>query len=125
MIVMPNRKFSENHIENLTKAVDRKISMDILLTYNTSSVKMNKAIEILKKIIIEQKNTKKDCTVYFSDFGQFSLNISVIYWIVGGMNDWDITVETKNTINLKIKEEFEKAGIEFAFPTQTLYLKKE
>jgi small-conductance mechanosensitive channel len=33
-------------------------------------------------------------------------------------------MDIQQEINFKIKEEFEKRGIKFAYPTQTLYLDK-
>ncbi|MDO8627106.1 MAG: mechanosensitive ion channel family protein, partial [Candidatus Diapherotrites archaeon] len=48
------------------------------------------------------------------------LNMLVIYWVI----DLDKKFDIMSEVNFKIKEEFEKAKIEFAFPTQTVYLKK-
>ena len=58
--------------------------------------------------------------VYFNDLGSTSLNIFVIYWYAPP-NYWDY-MEHAQQFNLRLFEEFEQAGIEFAFPTQTLYL---
>ena len=58
--------------------------------------------------------------VYFNDFNAESLNIFVIYWYAPP-NYWDY-MDHGQRLNLRIFEEFEKAGLEFAFPTQTLYL---
>jgi MscS family membrane protein len=60
--------------------------------------------------------------VGFTDFKDFSLNIFVMFYI--NEKDYVKIVETQNAVNLEIKEKFEKQKIEFAFPTQTLYLKK-
>lgn len=49
-----------------------------------------------------------------------SLNIFVIYWFAPPAY-WDYMAHAQR-INFRLFEEFEKAGIEFAFPTQTLYL---
>ena len=58
--------------------------------------------------------------VFFKDMGATSLDISVIYWFAPPTY-WDY-MDHAQRLNLRIFEEFEKAGIEFAFPTQTLYL---
>jgi MscS family membrane protein len=58
--------------------------------------------------------------VYFTEYMADSLNILVIYWYVPP-DYWDY-LEHAQRVNLRIFEEFEKAGIEFAFPTQTVYL---
>ena len=58
--------------------------------------------------------------VFFNDYNADSLNLFVIYWYPPPVH-WDY-LEHAQRLNLRIFEEFEKAGIEFAFPTQTLYL---
>jgi MscS family membrane protein len=125
MVVIPNRKFSENHIENITKATERKVTLELGVAYNTKNNNVKKAIEIVEKTILEHEKTKKECYVYFDDFGESALKISATYWIPKGYQLFPMFAKAKNEINLRIKEEFEKAGIEFAYPTQTLYVKKE
>jgi len=44
----------------------------------------------------------------------------LIYWI----KDLNQILETKDEINFEIKKAFEKEKINFAFPSQTVYLKK-
>ena len=58
--------------------------------------------------------------VNFTEFGDFSKNIMVIYWVTDKNNYFEIV----DKINLKIMESFEKNKIEFAFPTQTIELVK-
>jgi MscS family membrane protein len=58
--------------------------------------------------------------VFFNDYNADSLNILVIYWYAPAAY-WDFLARAQK-VNLRIFEEFEKEGIEFAFPTQTLYL---
>ncbi|MFA5032305.1 MAG: mechanosensitive ion channel family protein, partial [bacterium] len=40
-------------------------------------------------------------------------------------NDYNKYMDIQQTINLTLKEEFEKRRIEFAYPTQTVYVNKE
>ncbi|MEK6868396.1 MAG: mechanosensitive ion channel family protein, partial [Nanoarchaeota archaeon] len=80
-----------------------------------------KAIEVVRKVVTEQEGVKNDkCDVFFDQFGDFSLNLVVIYWIT----DLDKIFEIKSAINFKIKEAFEKEKIEFAYPTRVVYNKK-
>jgi MscS family membrane protein len=58
--------------------------------------------------------------VYFNDYNAESLNLFLIYWYAPPA--WWDYMDHAHRLNLRIFEEFEKAGIEFAFPTQTLYL---
>ncbi len=39
--------------------------------------------------------------------------------------DYNIYMDCQERINLKLVEEFQKAGVEFAYPTRTLYIEKQ
>ncbi len=58
--------------------------------------------------------------VYFTSFGDFSLNIQMIYWY-HPPEYWDYLAFAQR-VNLDILTRFNNAGIEYAFPSQTLYL---
>jgi len=60
--------------------------------------------------------------VHFTEFGDFSLNFGVIYYM--RTKDYAKYRDTQQEINFAIKEAFEKEGIEMAFPTQTIFLNK-
>ena len=58
--------------------------------------------------------------VYFSDFNADSLNLLVIYWY-HPPDYWKFMVFSE-WFNKEVFRRFNDEGIEFAFPTQTLYL---
>lgn len=125
LLTIPNAMLADNIVENVTKIPKVKISQRFTLTYDTSSQKLQKAKEIIKNAIMEEEFTDKgNFWIWFDDFGASSLDIQVIYFGTLSMDDWPQRVEFKERINFKIKEEFEKAKIEFAYPTQTIELKK-
>ena len=122
VVVVPNRILSSNALENISKRQMRKETMKLGLVYDTSVSKLEKAKEIVKKIILNNKSTDDVVFVSFDSFGDFSLNISVVYWIKE--LDYDKYLVAKDNINIEIKKQFEKAKIEFAHPTQTIELRK-
>jgi MscS family membrane protein len=77
-------------------------------------------MEIIKDIVKKHKSTTDDVCVYFDQFADSSLNITVIYWI----KDLDNIFQTRSDINMEIKKRFEKEKLDFAFPTRTVYAKK-
>ena len=87
------------------------------MTYDTSPDKIEEALRILTEIVSSAGRTEDEYTVWFSGFGDFSLNVSAIYFIRKGEH-WALV---PNEINLAILKRFNEAGLEFAFPTQTLY----
>jgi MscS family membrane protein len=61
--------------------------------------------------------------VYFNEFNSASLNIMMIYWVKPA--NWWLFQEVNEKVNLEMMRRFAETGIEFAFPTQTLYLKND
>jgi MscS family membrane protein len=117
IVTIPNHKFTESSVENISCEPSRKISLNLALTYDTTSVKMKKAMDILNAINRKNINTEDSAYVTFNSFGDFSMNLSFVYYIKSGEN----ISETKTTINLEILNQFTSSGLEFAYPTQTLY----
>ena len=126
LLTIPNAMLADNIVENVTKVPRVKVSMVIGVTYDTSAKKLRKAKEIINKALEEHKETdEKSAWIYFDNFGAYSLNIQVIYYAKKlKMSDWPARVYMKEDINFAIKEGFEKSGIEMAFPTQTIEMKK-
>jgi small-conductance mechanosensitive channel len=60
---------------------------------------------------------------HFSSFGNFSLNFEAVYFVESG--DYNTYMDVQQKINLYLYEEFEKKGIEFAYPTQTIFMAKD
>ena len=117
-LVIPNAQISDTVLENISREKARKVRLNIGVEYGTPQKKMLEAEKILKEIIKKNKSTDDESVVSFTEFGDSSLNILVLYWI----KDLDKILETKNEVNLTIKERFEKAGINMAFPTRTVHL---
>jgi MscS family membrane protein len=121
-VIIPNKIFANNEIENIQREPAKKITVNLGLTYDTKPKEMEKALKILEKI--HDKNLDlltKDKYIAFMGFGDFSLNITFIYYMKRSAGYF----EPQNKINLEILEEFNKAGLNFAFPTQTIELLKK
>jgi MscS family membrane protein len=122
LVIIPNSNLSGSIITNISSAPKRKTVWTIGLTYNTSVKKIEQAKKIIEKAIIQCKLCDKEPIIAFDGFGDSSLNILIVFFTKTG--GWGDMVKAKNEVGLYIKKEFEKAKIEFAFPTQTIHLKK-
>ena len=121
-MIVPNAKIADSVVENVSAEKARKTKMTLGLTYDTSNKKIEQAVEIVREIIKKNEHTEDDSRVYFTGFGDFSLNVLVIYWI----KNLDEILPARHAINMEIKKQFEKAKIDFAFPTQTIeFVKKK
>ncbi|MFA5931691.1 MAG: mechanosensitive ion channel family protein [archaeon] len=120
MNTVPNSDLSASVVKNITSEPDKRIITNLGLTYNTTSKKLANAKQILAKVINSNKNCKKEPIIYFNEYQASAVNLQIIYYITDKVN-WQ---KVQDEVNSTIKEEFEKAKIEFAYPTQVLYLKK-
>lgn len=116
MVTIPNHKFTDSIVENVTAEPARKIRVDLGLTYETTPDQIERAIEILNEIVVKHVGTEDDTIIWFSGFGDFSLNVSTIYYV---KKEADVTL-TPGAVNLEILRRFNAEHFNFAFPTQTL-----
>jgi len=122
LITVPNKTMGNATITNITRRPNIKTVMDIGVAYDTSMDKLNRAIALLNEICRAHPKTT-DLIVSFNQFAASSLNIRVIHWY--DSTDFKEYLAGIQGINLKIKEQFDREGISFAFPTQTLYVKQD
>lgn len=130
LVTIPNAKIVSDAVENVGRRPSIRRIMNVTITYDTPREKIEQAVGILRGILEEEDlrepihqvidGNEFPPRVYFNDYNPDSLNIIMIYWYAPPAY-WDY-VDHAQRLNLRIFEEFEKAGIEFAFPTQTLYL---
>jgi len=120
-VIVPNKKIAEAAVENCSAHNGVTESFDLGLTYDTTSADLQRAVDLIEDIVIGQPATHDDVTVHFVSFGDFALNLRVVYHHTA----FDEVAATRHAINLAIKAAFDEAGLCFAFPTQTLHLAGE
>ncbi len=117
LVIIPNFKFTDSFVENVTIEPSRKMSLTLGLTYDTTPERVEEAMDILRQIIEGRSATiEPNPTIWFESFGDFSLNIKMIYYI----NKEGHVAHDPGAIHLEILKRFNAAGLDFAFPTQTL-----
>ena len=118
-LVFSNADLTSSRLRNYKKMGKRRVVFKLGVTYQTS-LKQLKEIPIIITRIIKGINDTVFDRAHFSTYGDFSLIFETVYYVLG--NDYNKYMDAQQEINFAIKEEFEKLGIEFAYPTQTLYL---
>ncbi len=99
----------------------RRIVFKIGITYETPTEKVKRVPEMIKEIIEKAELAELD-RVHFKEFGDFSLNFEIVYYLKSP--DYNDYMNTQQEINLAIKKKFEEEKIEFAYPTQTIFISK-
>ncbi len=122
-LYMPNSRIAMSKIENISRPSRHLAVVEtICLTYETPQAKLREAISIVKEVLSKTDGVYGGYapTVAFTDFADSSLNVMVKYWV----NDYLDKALVLDRVNQEVKERFEKAGIEFAYPTQKVILSK-
>ena len=121
-LVFSNTDLTNSRIHNFKKMQERRVVFKIAVIYQTPASQLEEIPKIVRQIIENHSDVRFD-RGHFASYGDFSLNFEFVYFIIG--SDYVKYMDTQQSINLKIFSEFEKRGIEFAYPTQTLFLNKE
>ena len=120
-IVFGNTDLTNSRVRNYKRMYKRRVTFKLGVTYDTTSQQLKEIPTIIANIINSADDTTFD-RAHFATYGDFSLIFEVVYYVTS--SDYNKYMDIQQGINLAIKEEFERRGIEFAYPTQTVYLNK-
>jgi len=118
-LVISNTYLTNSQLHNFKKMEKRRVDFKLGVVYQTSSGKLKIIPQIVKDIINSQAGAEFD-RGHFASFGDFSLDFEFVYYVTGA--DYAKYMDIQQAINLTIFETFEKEKIEFAYPTQTVFV---
>lgn len=117
-LVCSNTDLTNSRVHNFKKMERRRIVFNLGVTYQTTHSELKDIPKIVRRIIESADRVKFD-RGHFSGYGDFSLNFEFVYYILEP--DYSFYMDRQQEIYLEIFEAFENRGIEFAFPTQTIF----
>jgi small-conductance mechanosensitive channel len=120
-VVISNSDLLSSRIRNFKRMIERRIVLKLGVTYQTKRSSLEKAPALLEEIIKTESLTRFD-RAHFTGYGDFSLNFEAVYWCLSPEMKTHLDVQQR--ILLKIHEAFEANDLEFAYPTQTVFLNK-
>ena len=125
-ITIPNYIFAEAPILNYTNRNYRRINWTIGLEYNSTLDQIKKLTEMISSYFKDNDDFMVDNNyksfVRIEKFNDSSIDILVICFT--STKDWDKYLEIKEDLAIKIKDSVEKIGLNFAFPSQSIYIEK-
>jgi small-conductance mechanosensitive channel len=98
---------------------ERRVAFEIGVVYDTPLEKVKAIPEEIREIVTAQEQTRFD-RAHFKAYGDYALKFEIVYYVLGP--DYALYMDIQQAINLAIGETFEKEGIQFAYPTQTVHL---
>ncbi len=122
IVAIPNRTVASSVITNYSLIRNRMIDETFGLVYGTSNEKLNESLEIIRNIAMNDENVLNGFQVFVETLNSSSIDVRFIAYLKTGS-----VVEMrkmKSTLILKIVEKFREAGIDFAFPSTSVYMEK-
>ncbi|MBI2483925.1 mechanosensitive ion channel family protein [Candidatus Uhrbacteria bacterium] len=120
-IVIANQDLLKAQIRNFKKMRERRVLFTFGIAYETPTKTVERVSEIVKEILSAIDDVRYD-RAHFSSFGDSSLNFEVVYYLKN--SDYNRYMDVQQEINLNLKAALEKARVEFAYPTRTVYLRQ-
>lgn len=120
-IVIANSNLTGSRVHNFRRLEKRRAIFTIGVVYGTPLEKLKKIPGIITAIIEKEPLSTPD-RVHFATYGDFSLNFEIVFFVES--SEYVQYMNIVQNINFDIYEAFTREGIEFAFPTQTIFLEK-
>jgi small-conductance mechanosensitive channel len=120
-LVFSNNDLLSSRIRNYGRMSERRVVFSVGVTYETPREKLERIPQMLRESVEGRENTRFD-RAHFKAYGDFSINFETVYYVLS--REYNQYMDIQQAINLDVHQRFEKEGIEFAYPTQTIHLVK-
>jgi small-conductance mechanosensitive channel len=121
-LIFSNNDLLNSRIRNYKRMGERRVVFSFGVTYQTPYAKLKMIPQMVQELIESHTDTRFD-RAHFKEFGNSALLFEVVYYVL--TPDYNEYMDIQQGINLALVKEFEQESIEFAYPTQTLFLKQE
>jgi len=122
-LTIPNNMLISNVLDNMSLRTFRRSKFQVGLTYDTAIDQIKAIVKDVQAYIDEHEKTNQDGLVRFEEFGDSSLNLTILLYV--DTQNYDEYMMVVEDINFRIMEIVKEHGSDFAFPSTTVYLHKE
>lgn len=121
VLVFSNTDLTNSRVHNYKKMERRRVLFKLGVIYQTSAEQLRAIPPMVKAIVDAQEGADFD-RGHFASYGDSSLNFEFVFYVTGA--DYNKYMDIQQAINLEIFDGFAKQKIEFAYPTQTLFVSR-
>jgi small-conductance mechanosensitive channel len=118
-LIFSNSDLVGSRIQNFGRLEERRVAFTVGVTYDTPTEKVEKLPGLIQEVVETQEHARFDRS-HFKEFGDSALMLETVYYVL--LPAYQYKMDIQQSINLELKRRFEREGIEFAFPTQTIYV---
>jgi small-conductance mechanosensitive channel len=120
-LVFSNTDLLGSRIRNFGRMKERRVVFALGVTYQTPADKLARVPGLIQAAIESQERVRFDRS-HFASYGDSALNFETVYYVES--SDYATHMDILQSVNLAIYRSFAAESIEFAYPTQTLFIEK-
>lgn len=120
-LIFSNNDLLQSRIRNFKRMQERRVEFRIGVTYRTAAEQLERIPQIIRQIVESQAQTRFD-RAHFKEFGDSALVFETVYYVLSA--EYNTYMDVQQAISIELVRRFGREGIEFAYPTQTLYLRR-
>ncbi len=121
-LVIANSDLLSSRIQNYKRMDERRMGFEVGVVYGTPAEKLERVPDMIREAVEAQEKARFDRS-HFKGFGDSSLLFETVYWM--RVPEYVVAMDTQQAINLELYRRFEAEGLDFAFPTRTLFVQRE
>jgi len=118
-LIFANTDLLQSRIRNFKRMQERRIVFTVGVIYDTPASKLADIPQMIRTIVESRENTRFDRS-HLKEFGAFAVTFETVYYVL--VPDYNVYMDVQQTINLALFEKFAAEGVEFAYPTQKLFV---
>jgi len=120
-LVFSNSDLLNSRIRNYGRMFERRVVFTIGVTYDTPRSKLERIPGMIRQAVEAHENTRFD-RCHFASYGDYALLFETVYYVLSA--DYTMYMDIQQAVNLAIHEAFEREEVEFAYPTQKLFVQR-
>lgn len=118
-VVFSNSDLLRSRVHNYGRMQERRVAFTFGVVYQTSATQLAEIPSLVREIIEARDRARFD-RVHFAEYGDSALVFEVVYYVESA--DYRLSMDIREQINLELFRRLEQRGIDFAYPTRTVYL---
>ena len=121
-LIFANADLLGSRIRNFKRMSERRVAFSIGVTYQTPHARLASIPGLIRAVICAECGVRLD-RAHFKSYDDSALTFEVVYFVLDP--DFNLFMDIQERINFGLFERFALEGIEFAYPTRTLYVRHE
>jgi small-conductance mechanosensitive channel len=118
-IVISNSDLLGSRVRNYGRMSERRVVFGTSVTYETPLEHIERIPQLIRQIVEAQGNTRFDRS-HFAKHAAASLDFETVYYVLSA--DYNKYMDIQQAINVRLHRELLAMGVEFAYPTQKLFV---